>query len=286
MIGASDRPDRPSYGVMRFLQDHGYRVLPVNPQITGEHVHGEFVWRELAQIGVPIDIVDIFRRPEAAGEAVDQAILAGAKAVWMQLGVINEEAAARAEAAGLKVVMDRCPEIEIRGWACRRWRRRSPDGRLQLIYLVPIVSGLPSGSPSTVPPLCAGAGEQDPGKMGRRHRRARQRRIAAVLVGRVDARSRLGIIDRRVAVVRIRRPRVVGIGGARALGEGRHGVDVGAVGARRRVVGRRIRFVAGGERELHAGRGGIDHRLVERLRNAAAEAHVGDVAADGRWPAT
>ena len=63
MVGASDRPDRPSYGVMKFLQDRGYRVLPVNPQITGEHVHGEFVWRELAQIGVPIDIVDIFRRP-------------------------------------------------------------------------------------------------------------------------------------------------------------------------------------------------------------------------------
>lgn len=113
MIGASDRPQRPSYGVMKFLQDHGYRVIPVNPQITGEHVHGEFVWRELAQIGVPIDIVDIFRRPEAAGEAVDQAILIGAKAVWLQIGVINEEAAARAEAAGLKVVMDRCPKIEI-----------------------------------------------------------------------------------------------------------------------------------------------------------------------------
>ncbi len=113
MVGASDRPDRPSYGVMKFLQSHGYRVFPVNPQITGKHVHGEFVWRELAQIGEPIDIVDIFRRPEAAGEAVDQAIFAGAKAVWMQIGVINEEAAARAKAAGLKVVMDRCPKIEI-----------------------------------------------------------------------------------------------------------------------------------------------------------------------------
>jgi len=113
MVGASDRPDRASHGVMKFLQDHGYRVLPVNPQITGEHVHGEFVWRELAQIGVPIDIVDIFRRPEAAAEAVDQAIFVGAKAVWMQLGVINHEAAAKAEAAGLKVVMDRCPKIEI-----------------------------------------------------------------------------------------------------------------------------------------------------------------------------
>jgi uncharacterized protein len=113
MIGASDRPDRPSHGVMAYLQSQGYRVLPVNPQITGEHVHGEYVWRDLAQIGVPIDMVDIFRRPLAAGEAVDEAIAAGAKSVWLQIGVINEEAAARAEAAGLKVVMNRCPKIEI-----------------------------------------------------------------------------------------------------------------------------------------------------------------------------
>jgi len=98
---------------MRFLQDQGYRVIPVNPQITGEHVHGEFVWRELSQIGEPIDIVDIFRRPAAAGEAIDEAIASGAKAVWLQLGIVNDEAAARAEAAGLKVVMDRCPKIEI-----------------------------------------------------------------------------------------------------------------------------------------------------------------------------
>ena len=113
LVGASDRPDRPSHRVMKFLQDHGYRVFPVNPQITGEHIHGEYVWRELKQISEPIDLVDIFRRPIAAGEAVDEAIAAGAKAVWMQLGVINEEAAARAETAGLKVVMDRCPAIEI-----------------------------------------------------------------------------------------------------------------------------------------------------------------------------
>jgi len=113
MVGASDRPDRTSYGVMKFLQDHGYRVLPVNPAITGEHIHGEYVWRELAQIGEPIDIVDIFRRSDAAGEAVDQAIAVGAKAVWMQLGVIDPAAATRAEAAGLKVVMDHCPKIEI-----------------------------------------------------------------------------------------------------------------------------------------------------------------------------
>lgn len=113
MVGASDRPDRPSYRVMAMLQEHGYRVIPVNPQITGEHLHGEFVFRDLGQIGDPIDIVDIFRRPMAAGEAVDEAIAVGAKAVWMQLGVINDEAAARAEAAGLTVVMDRCPAIEI-----------------------------------------------------------------------------------------------------------------------------------------------------------------------------
>lgn len=113
LVGASDRPDRPSFRVMRTLQDWGYRVLPVNPQITGEHVHGEYVWRELAQIGEAIDLVDIFRRSDAAGEAVDQAIAVGAKAVWMQLGVMDEAAAARAEAAGLKVVMNRCPAIDL-----------------------------------------------------------------------------------------------------------------------------------------------------------------------------
>jgi predicted CoA-binding protein len=113
LVGASDRPDRPSYRVMQTLQARGYRVIPVNPQITGEHIHGEFVFRDLNQLGDPIDLVDIFRNSAAAGEAVDQAIAAGAKAVWMQLGVINEEAAARAEAAGLKVVMNRCPAIEL-----------------------------------------------------------------------------------------------------------------------------------------------------------------------------
>ena len=113
MVGASDRPDRPSHGVMRFLQDRGYRVIPVNAQITGERIHGEFVWRELAQIGEPIDIVDIFRTSDEAGAIVDEAIAIGAKAVWMQLGVIDQAAAARAEAAGLEVVMDHCPKIEF-----------------------------------------------------------------------------------------------------------------------------------------------------------------------------
>jgi len=113
MVGASDRPDRPSHGVMAMLQRHGYRVIPVNPQIAGERLLGEVVLRDLSQVGMPIDIVDIFRRPLAAGEAVDDAIAVGARAVWLQLGVINRDAAARAEAAGLAVVMDRCPAIDI-----------------------------------------------------------------------------------------------------------------------------------------------------------------------------
>jgi hypothetical protein len=113
LVGASDDPGRASYGVMQRLQQHGYRVIPVNPRITGEHVHGEYVWRELGQIGEPIDMVDIFRRSEDVGPIVDEAIKIGAKAVWMQIGVVNPEAAAKAEAAGLKVVMDRCPKIEL-----------------------------------------------------------------------------------------------------------------------------------------------------------------------------
>ena len=114
LVGASDRPDRASHDVMAMLQAHGYRVIPVNPAITGQHVLGEYVWDNLGQIGVPIDIVDVFRRSEAVGPIVDDAIAVGAKAVWMQLGVVNAEAAAKAEAAGLHVVMDRCPKIEIR----------------------------------------------------------------------------------------------------------------------------------------------------------------------------
>ena len=114
MVGASDSPDKPSWGVMQALQAHGYRVIPVNPRITGEHVHGEYVWRDLAQIGEPIDIVDIFRRSEDVPGIVDEAIAAGVKAIWMQLGVISAEGAAKAEAAGLQVVMDRCPKIELR----------------------------------------------------------------------------------------------------------------------------------------------------------------------------
>ncbi|WP_265564512.1 CoA-binding protein [Sphingomicrobium arenosum] len=113
MVGASDKPHRDSNRVMAWLIEQGYRVLPVNPRITGQHVHGEYVWRELDQIDVPIDMVDCFVNSSLVGAVVDQAILAGAKSIWMQLGVVDEAAAARAEAAGLKVVMNRCPKIEI-----------------------------------------------------------------------------------------------------------------------------------------------------------------------------
>ena len=113
MVGASDRPHRDSNRVMAWLIERGYRVLPVNPRITGQHVHGEYVWRELDQIDVPIDMVDCFVNSALVGDIVDQAIAAKAKSVWMQLGVVDEAAATRAEAAGLEVVMDRCPKIEI-----------------------------------------------------------------------------------------------------------------------------------------------------------------------------
>lgn len=112
VIGASDNPARPSYGVSAFMADRGWRVIPVNPRITGEHVHNEYVWHDLGQVGVPIDIVDVFRRPEEAMDAVEQAIAAGAKAVWFQLGVVNQAAIARAESAGLATVVDRCIKID------------------------------------------------------------------------------------------------------------------------------------------------------------------------------
>ena len=114
MVGASDRPDRPSHGVMEFLQGRGYRVLPINPQITGEHVLGEYVWDNLSQLGMPIDIVDVFRNSDAAGAVVDEAISVGAKAVWMQLGISHPAAAAKAQAAGLWVVQDRCLKVDHR----------------------------------------------------------------------------------------------------------------------------------------------------------------------------
>ncbi|MGA8552130.1 MAG: CoA-binding protein [Stellaceae bacterium] len=113
VVGASPRRERPSHRVMAYLQRHGYRAIPVNPNAAGETILGETCYAALADIPEPIDMADIFRRSELAGAAVDAAIAIGAKIVWMQLGVRDDPAAARAEAAGLEVVMNRCPAIEI-----------------------------------------------------------------------------------------------------------------------------------------------------------------------------
>ncbi len=113
LVGASDKPDRPSHRVMKFLQGEGFRVYPVNPMLVGDTLNGETVYADIRAIGQPIDMVDIFRRSEEAGDIVDQAIEAGAKSIWMQLGVIDDEAAKRATKAGLDVIMNRCPAIEM-----------------------------------------------------------------------------------------------------------------------------------------------------------------------------
>ncbi|NFV80707.1 CoA-binding protein [Magnetospirillum aberrantis] len=120
MVGASTNPDRPSHTVMAYMQDKGYRVIPVNPAAAGQTLLGEVVRASLAEIDVAVDMVDIFRRSDQVGPVVDEAIAIGAKVVWMQLDVRDDRAAARAEAAGLAVVMDRCPKIEYARLGCHR----------------------------------------------------------------------------------------------------------------------------------------------------------------------
>lgn len=114
LVGASPRGERrASWRVMRFLQQQGYRVYPVNPEALGQEIHGEKVYASLNDLPEKVDLVDIFRRSSKVAPVVDDAIEAGAPYIWMQLDVIDETAAAKAETAGATVIMDRCPAIEL-----------------------------------------------------------------------------------------------------------------------------------------------------------------------------
>ena len=112
VVGLSNDPSRPSYGIAMALQRHGYRIIPVNPKET--QILGETVYATLADIPVPVDLVNVFRRPQQAPAVVHEAVAIGAKAVWLQSDIISEEAEAIALAAGLDFVMDRCIMVEHR----------------------------------------------------------------------------------------------------------------------------------------------------------------------------
>ncbi len=121
VVGASDRPERPSFGVAAFLVARGYEVTPVNPGLAGRMLHGATASATLAE-AAPLDMVDVFRRSEDAGAVMDAAADLGARSIWLQLGVVDAAAAARARAAGVMVAMDRCPVIE--------WRRLGLPDRI------------------------------------------------------------------------------------------------------------------------------------------------------------
>jgi predicted CoA-binding protein len=113
LVGASPKPNRASYGVMSFLQQAGYRVIPVNPVAAGQTILGEPVYGALAEIKEPIDMVDVFRRAEDTPPVAEEAVAVGAKSLWLQLGIASDEAAAIATKGGLDVVMDRCTAVEV-----------------------------------------------------------------------------------------------------------------------------------------------------------------------------
>ncbi|NDL61982.1 CoA-binding protein [Acerihabitans arboris] len=113
LVGASDNPSRASHGVMAYLLQQGYQVFPVNPALAGKEILGQKTYGSLTEIPVKVDMVDVFRRSEAVYDLAQQAIAIDAAVLWMQLGVINEQAAVLAKNVGMQVVMDRCPKIEI-----------------------------------------------------------------------------------------------------------------------------------------------------------------------------
>ncbi|MBD2814076.1 CoA-binding protein [Xenorhabdus sp. Flor] len=113
LVGASEKPERPSYKVMEYLLNQGYCVIPVNPKLVGKTLLGQMVVGQLSDIGQSVDMVDVFRNATVAYGVAEEAIATGAKVLWLQKGIINNEAKLLAKSKGLDVVMDRCPKIEI-----------------------------------------------------------------------------------------------------------------------------------------------------------------------------
>ena len=129
LVGASVKPDRPSFGVMRFLLDWGYEVIPVNPALAGQTLFGREIVATLAE-AAPFDMLELFRRPTEVLPPVREAIQLGAKTIWMQLGINNEQAAQEAQDAGLQVVMNRCPAIEIPRLNIKRPEKTTPTKQI------------------------------------------------------------------------------------------------------------------------------------------------------------